>query len=121
MKIIEISILCLVLVVATTFAFNFVRSHIKHQKRMRNLDQWSNFNLMLKEWASEIQDVAIQHEFVHYIQSRYISGHDSKDWRNFIDKWSSDREKLHIYKQWGRWIPSLRQEFRQKNLDKLLN
>ncbi len=121
MKIIEISILCLVLIVAIGLAFNFVRSHIKHQRRMRNLDKWSNFNLQLKEWASEIQDVTIQHEFVHYIQSRYISGHDSKDWRNFIDKWSSDREKLHIYKQWGKWIPSLRQEFRQKNLDKILN
>ncbi len=122
MNFIEMFILSIFIIGIFISTYKFFRSHHLHVKRMRNLDEWSKFNTLLREWASEIEDVQVRHEFLHLVQS-YLAMHDKEksDWNSYIDRWSTEKEKEKVYKKWGKWIPSLTQEFRSKSLVSLLN
>ena len=86
---------------------------------MRKLDQWSDFNKQLMEWANEITDSSVKVDFINECAHRVIQyGNDKLD-KGMLDDWDIDESKKNICDKWGKNIPSLLQEVREKKLNKI--
>ncbi len=114
-----------ILTFALFLTWNFIKDTINHNKRMRKLDQWSNFHQQLIDWSKEIQDVNVRDNFINECVecvSRLVLGDsDRLDFdKDMLDDWSIDDEKFKICSEWGKHIPSLTQEIREKKLNSLL-
>ena len=100
--------------------WRFLKENRVHRRRMRKLDQWSGFHQDLMNWSREISDVGVRvnfinncvHELVHYGTDKLRS--------NKLDDWDIDLEKKKICDEWGKYIPSLVQEIREKKLNQIL-
>ncbi len=111
-----------ILTFALFLTWNFIKDTINHNKRMRKLDQWSNFHQQLIDWSKEIQDVNVRNNFINECVSRLVLGDsDRLDFdKDMLDDWSIDESKKNIYDKWGKHIPSLTQEIREKKLNQLV-
>ena len=90
-----------------------------HRKRMNKLNQWSDFNKQLMEWANEITDSSVKVDFINECAHRAIQyGNDKLD-KGMLDDWDIDESKKNICDRWGKYIPSLLQEVREKKLNKI--
>jgi len=97
--------------------YKIIYSTRKHNKRMRKLNEWSKFHKQLTEWSLEISDVTVRQKYMNECIGKLIN-HDSNNIQ-LIEQFSVEKEKEEIYKNWGRHIPSLLQEFRDKKINKL--
>ena len=132
MIILNILVIVVVLSLVTPIVWGFIKETRIHNKRMRKLDQWSRFHQNLMDWSKEIQDVKVRDNFINecvcrlVLGSIYLPGQPSKlggsgnyD-KDMLDDWSIDESKKNIYDKWGKHIPSLAQEIREKKLNSLL-
>ena len=97
--------------------YSFISKIVKHKKRMKNLNQWSEFHKKLSEWALEIKDEDIKIIFISECISKL--NQTEKKIINF-DEFDWNLEKMKVYEKWGQHIPSLLQEVRQEKLNKLV-
>ena len=111
-----------ILTFALFLTWNFIKDTINHNKRMRKLDQWSNFHQKLIDWSKEIQDAKVRDNFINECVSRLVLGEsDRLDFdKDMLDDWDINEAKKNIYEKWGKHIPSLTQEIREKKLSKIL-
>ena len=129
MIILNILVIVVVLSLVTPIVWGFIKETRIHNKRMRKLDQWSRFHQNLMDWSKEIQDVKVRDNFINECVecvSRLVLGQPSKlggsgnyD-KDMLDDWSIDESKKNIYDKWGKHIPSLAQEIREKKLNQIL-
>ena len=126
MIILNILVIVVVMSLLTPIVWGFIKETRIHNKRMRKLDQWSRFHQNLMDWSKEIQDVKVRDNFINECVCRLVLGQPSKlggsgnyD-KDMLDDWSIDESKKNIYDKWGKHIPSLAQEIREKKLNSLL-
>lgn len=100
--------------------YNLIRETKIHNKRMRKLKQWSNFHQQLMDWSKEISDVGIRVDFLNFCTNQLIKHSNQSLKDNMLDTWDVDKEKMKIYQRWGKNIPSLLQEIREKKLDSII-
>lgn len=131
LKIVQFLALLFFLSVLIKLVFNFIKENRRHSKRMEKLDQWSDFHKQLIEWSNEIVDSSVRADFINECVHKIIqnsnsrlrptTGMDGIDRLQFgFDDWSIDKEKSKICEKWGKHIPSLTQEIREKKLNQIL-
>jgi competence protein ComGF len=120
--IIQILVILVVLSLVTPIVWGFIKETRTHRKRMRKLDEWSQFHQNLMNWSREIQDVDVRNNFINECVSRLVLGDsDRLDFdKDMLDDWSIDESKKNICDKWGKHIPSLAQEIREKKLNQIL-
>lgn len=101
--------------------FNFIKDHLAYKRRMRKLKQWSQFHEQLMEWSKEIVDVDIRSKFINHCINKLINTNVDKELIDLINILDIDKEKQKIYTKWGKYIPSLTKEIRDKKLIQILN
>jgi hypothetical protein len=126
LKIVQFLALLFFLSVLIKLVFNFIKENRRHSKRMEKLDQWSDFHKQLIEWSNEITDSNVKVDFINECVHKIIQNSNSRlrpktgmDIGQF-DDWSIDKEKSKICEKWGKHIPSLTQEIREKKLNQIL-
>lgn len=119
-KIIELLVLLFVLTLTTTLAWRFIKDMRKHNKRMKKLDQWSQFHKQSMEWAKEIVDVNVRVDFLNKCVSKLSKANDGNSGIGNLDDWDVEEEKMKICSEWGQHIPSLVQEIRESKLNQIL-
>lgn len=119
-KIIELLVLLFVLTLAVSIAWKFIKENYKHNKRMKKLDQWSDFHKQSIEWAKEIVDVNVRVSFMNECIGKLSTMNNGEPGVGSLDGWDLEEEKMKVYNQWGQHIPSLLQEVRDKKLNQLL-
>ena len=93
----------------------FFKMYLNSRKREHQLDiidHWSEFNQTLINWADEISDLYIKHEYLHFCASEISKGFKNENNRNRIRKEVIDKFINHI--------PSLKQEVREEKINKIL-
>ena len=100
--------------------WRFLKENRIHRRRMRKLDQWSQFHKQLMEWSKEIQDANVRVDFINHCVHKLIQTGNDKMNKNMLDGWSIDEEKKKICSEWGQHIPSLVQEIRESKLNQIL-
>ena len=108
------------LILVIGICYNFIKSNISHRRRMRKLDQWSGFHNQLIEWSNEIVDSEVKVNFINVCVSRLILGESDRFDKDMLDDWDINESKKMICDKWGKHIPSLLQEIREKKLSKIL-
>jgi predicted PurR-regulated permease PerM len=83
-------------------------------KRSQNMVNWTEFNNSIVEWAKEIEDTNIRSEFLKE-RIRIITQIEPE-----MSRFNIEKEKEKIANKWGKHIPSLLQESRNKKLNKIL-
>ena len=121
MKFLWIFFLLSVLAFAILLVYSLIRDIINHKKRMKRLNQWSQFHEQLMEWSKEIVDEDVRLDFINKCAKELINYSNHKLKVNILDDWNTDAEKLKIYTKWGKYIPSLTKEIRDKKLVQILN
>jgi hypothetical protein len=119
--ILRIFVISIVFVILTTMIYKFIKENRDHKKRMCKIEQWSDFNNLLITWSEEILDNDTRDNFIKHCVNVLIY---SAQELNMSDDWCVDKEKNikdFIYEKWGKHIPSLLQEMREKKLNKILN
>ena len=109
------------LLVILLLTFNSIKDHLAYKRRMRKLKQWSQFHEQLMEWSKEIVDVDIRSKFINECINKLINTNVDKELIDLIDILDIDKEKQKIYTKWGKYIPSLTKEIRDKKLVQILN
>ena len=118
-KIIQSLLLLGLFFVMALLFYKFIVDIRLHRKRMSKLNQWSDFNKQLMEWANEITDSSVKVDFINECAHRAIQyGNDKLD-KGMLDDWDIDESKKNICDKWGKHIPSLLQEVREKKLNKI--
>ena len=100
--------------------WRFLKENRIHRRRMRKLDQWSQFHKQLMDWAKDIQDVNVRVDFINQCVHELIQTGNDKMNKNMLDDWDIYEEKKKICNEWGKHIPSLVQEIREKKLNQIL-
>lgn len=118
MKLISIIIVSVVFLVISTLVYNFIRGIIYQRKRMRKLKTWSEFQARAVDWADEIKDPDIKIEFITQCVTKLTHKYEERE--EEIQNFDEEKEKLKIVKEWGDHIPSLKQEWREGQLKKIL-
>jgi hypothetical protein len=118
MKLISIIIVSVVFLVISTLVYNFIRGIIYQRKRMRKLKTWSEFQARAVDWADEIKDPDIKTEFIIQCVTKLTQKYEERE--EEIQNFDEESEKLKIIKEWGDHIPSLKQEWREGQLKKIL-
>ena len=108
----------LFLVIGITW--RFLKENRVHNRRLKKLDQWSQFHKQLMEWSKEIQDANVRVDFINHCVHKLVQTGNDKMNKNMLDDWSIDEEKKKICNEWGKHIPSLVQEIREKKLNQIL-
>lgn len=95
-----------------------IRSHFGFKKTKKKLDDYSDFNEQVMSWVKEMTDYDKRSELmIYHIQN--ISGGSLED---TLEKASKiDEYKKYIEETWGEYIPSLKQQIRDKKIDMLLS
>ena len=120
-KIVQLVFLFFVLCVMIGIVYKFIKENRKHSRRMKKLDQWSQFHGQLMNWSKEIVDVDARVNFINQCAHKLIqTGNDKLANNNLLDDWSVEEEKQKVCKEWGQHIPSLLQEMRDKKLKQIL-
>ena len=117
-KVLSIIFSLFFLVYAIHMAWTFIANTIKHRRRMRKLDEWTNFHKQLTHWATEILDKKIKDQFMSECLADIVNIKISDVER--FDQFDWHKEKMKVYQKWGQYIPSLLQEVRQEKLNKLV-
>lgn len=93
--------------------------YLNSRKREQQLDiidihitRTREFSQKLINWASEISDVYIKHEYLHFCASEISRGFKNETNRNRIKNEVIDKFIDHI--------PSLKQEIREEKINKIL-
>lgn len=120
LKILQVLVFLVVFAVLIGITWSFIRDTRIHRRRMRKLDQWSQFHGQLMDWSKEIQDVGVRVNFINHCVHKLIQTGNDKLSKNMLDDWDIDLEKIKICDEWGKHIPSLVQEIREKKLNQLL-
>ena len=116
---VSIVLIFLVLFIFST-CYRFIKSTRLYNKRKMKLDQWSQFHNQLIEWSNEIVDSEVKVNFINECVSRLILGESDRFVKDMLDDWDIDESKKNIYDKWGKHIPSLLQEIRERKLNKIL-
>lgn len=84
--------------------------YYKYKSRKMQLDI-TKFTKSVGDWSDEIIDESIRRRFLStYVTYLLIN----------FEKFNLKEEKDKLYKEWGKYIPSLIQEYRNEKLKKLL-
>ena len=118
MKLLIIIINIVSILVISRVIYNFIKERIRHKKVMRKIEIWGDFHKQLLSWADEITDSNTKVQFIDECVGKITSDHDARD--KEIYSFDVELEKLKILKKWGNHIPSLKQEWREKQLRKIL-
>ncbi len=108
------------LILMIGICYNFIKSTRLYNKRKMKLDQWSQFHTQLTEWAKEIVDVDVRVKFINECVSKLILGESDRFDKDMLDDWDIEESKKMICDNWGKHIPSLLQEIREKKLKQIL-
>jgi hypothetical protein len=119
-KIVQTLVLLGVFAVLIGIAWEFIKDTRVYRRRMRKLDQWSRFHSQLMDWSKEIQDDEVRVNFINHCVHKLVQTGNDKLSKNMLDDWSIDLEKIKICDEWGKHIPSLIQEVREKKLNQIL-
>lgn len=115
--ILKFLVIFITLSVVISVLYKFIMDNLNHRKRMRVLDQWSEYNKQLIEWSKEIVDEGVRINFlntcVDELTNRRIDN-------TLVDYFDIDKEREKVYNKWGKHIPSLLQEIREKRLNQIL-
>jgi hypothetical protein len=120
LKIVQVLALLFFLSVLIKSTFNFIKENRRHSKRMRKLDQWNQFHNQLIDWSKEITDSSVRVDFINECVSKLVLGNSDRFNKDMLDDWDIDESKKNIYEKWGKHIPSLTQEIRDKKLNQIL-
>jgi hypothetical protein len=118
MKLASIIIASVAFLVISTLVYNFIKETIIHRRRMRKLKIWSQFQARAVDWADEILDPDIKTEFITQCVTKLTHKYEEREQE--IQNFDEEREKLKIVKEWGDHIPSIKQEWREEQLKKIL-
>lgn len=118
MKLALIIIYSVSFLVISRSVYNFISGVIYERKRMRKLKIWSQFQARAVDWADEILDPVIKTEFITQCVTKLTHKYEERE--EEIQNFDEEREKLKIVKEWGDHIPSLKQEWREGQLKKIL-
>lgn len=115
---VSIVLIFLVLFIFST-CYRFIKSTRLYNKRKMKLDQWSQFHKQLMDWSNEITDSNVKVDFINECVSKLVLG--SSDYnKDMLDDWDINESKKNICDKWGKHIPSLLQEIRERKLNKIL-
>ena len=92
----------------------FIKDEFNHRRRMKNIKSWTEFNEQLIKWSMEIEDDNTRMLFMRVVGSEFI-GIPDKD-KLVMDL---ESEKVKIAQKWGKHIPSLLREVREKRLNEI--
>ena len=124
LKFIQVVVLLVALFVMIGAFYRFIQGNRKHSKRMKKLDQWSQFHGQLMDWSKEITDPSVKVDFINECVSKLVltSGNSIGDRfdKDMLDDWNIDESKKNICDKWGKHIPSLLQEMRDNKLNQIL-
>jgi hypothetical protein len=124
LKFIQVVVLLVALFVMIGAFYRFIQGNRKHSKRMKKLDQWSQFHKQLMDWSNEITDPSVKVDFINECVSKLVltSGNSIGDRfdKDMLDDWDIDESKKNICDKWGKHIPSLLQEMRDNKLNQIL-
>lgn len=118
MKLISIIIYLFIFLTMFRSVYNFIMENIRYRRRMKNLKKWSQFQARKVDWADEIKDPDIKTKFIINCVSRLTHKYEERE--EEIQNFDEESEKLKIVKEWGEHIPSLKQEWREGQLNKIL-
>lgn len=111
-----------ILIFLSFITFNFIRSIVVYRKRMKRLNDFSDFNKTVFSWIEEITDVSVRTQYLNYCSMLITLNYDETI-RNYLD---GDNDKIQeikeeIFMRFGSHIPSLKKEFRDKKLNEILS
>ncbi len=121
MKILLISILLIFtsVVMPIILIVNFIRTVRLYKKRKIKIDTFSDFNKRILSYSKEIVDMSIQIEYLNYISKLTINfGKNLEEY--YVDDSKLESIISDIYNRFGNNIPSLQQEYRDRQLKKIL-
>lgn len=118
MKLASIIMASVAFLVISISVYNFIMETIIHRRRMRKLKIWSQFQGRVVDWADEILDPDIKTQFITQCVTKLTHKYEERE--EEIQNFDEEREKLKIIKEWGDHIPSLKQEWREGQLKKIL-
>jgi hypothetical protein len=118
--ILRIFVISVVFAILVTTTYKFIEFNLEHKKRMRKLNQWSQFHGQLLDWSKEIVDDNVRVNFINQCVHKLINTSNDKLYNNNLFDFSVEEEKRKICKEWGQHIPSLLQEIRDEKLKQLL-
>ncbi len=103
----------------------FIRDIRKHNKKMRKLDEWREFNEQLVSYSQEITDPHIKQKFIEECIDKLLSVTNKIPTYDSGEYWEPilvdiEQEKQKVCQKWGQYIPSLLQEVRNQKLNKLI-
>lgn len=93
-------------------SFKMYLNSRKREQQLDIIDHWFEFSQKLINWANEISDVYIKHEYLHFCASEISRGFKNETNRNRIKNEVIDKFIDHI--------PSLKQEIREEKINKIL-
>ena len=95
--------------------FKILRDHRRINKRM---DEYSQFNYQMLAWADEITDMSVRTDYLVFCVEEFTL--KSCDFNSKIQNRDLVKLKNEIIEKYSNHIPSLKQEVREKKLNKLL-
>jgi len=118
MVIMKTTFVIIVLALPIYMIFKMVKMLRTHNSLKRNLDGFTKLNETLLAYISEIKDMSVRVEYTQYI-SEFIT-----NYRANLTRFSKEGEsyfKTEIYNKFGKNIPSLQKEVRDKLLTEILD
>lgn len=116
-------VVVLILLFFMIFICRFIKESVVHRRRMIEIDKFTEFHKQLMGWSKEIVDSNIRDEFLKYIFNEYLLSKHILDMqgRNFsiLHHLDLGEERKKVCDNWGKYIPSLLQEIREKKLNEL--
>ena len=91
-------------------------------KRRKRLDTFSEFNKKVLSWVEEIKDNQVKNDYLMYC-SNMVSLNYDKVIHEYLDGDDDKIEeiKMDIFHRFGDHIPTLKKEFRDKRLERILS
>lgn len=91
----------------------------KFKSNSKKLDEWSEFNRKLLSWGDEIVDKSIKQQYLEFCIDK-IMGVKNLDITT-ITNMDIDNLKQEVIRRYSNHIPSLKQELRERKINKILN
>ena len=126
-KIVLLILMTIPLIASLKLMYEIYYSFNRNKKIQTQMDEWSKFNEDLLLWGEEIKTPSIKNEYLHFcIDSLTIISqndliHSIKGEDNFWEIRNIRPIKEEIIRKYSDHIPSLKQEVRDKKINKILS
>lgn len=119
MRIFSIILILISLFFIGKTVFGLLLSTIKFKSNSKKIDEWSEFNRKLLAWGDEIVDKSVKQKYLEFCIEKVMSVKNLDI--TLITNMDLDNLKQEVIRKYSNHIPSLKQELRERKINKILN